>query len=263
MGQRLELSEQAGPAPSTRTRPAPATSPPGPASSASNTTGDGNIATGATALQFNTNGHDNVATGGRGDVRSNTSGSDNVAAGLNALYSNTNGTDNVATGVGALLNNTTAANNVASGFSGAREQHHGPRQRRPRGELPGYQHRPAPPNVALGSGAGQNLTTGSHSIDIASPGVAAESGTIRIGIAANQNAAYLAGVWKKTIGGPTKTVVVNKNGRLGTAPAPAAPVSAKAQTISRLRVALRQQRIDNRRQDAAIQRLQQEVRVGN
>jgi len=74
--------------------------------------------------------------------------------------------------------------------------------------------------------------------------------------------AFLAGVWNTTATGPTKAVVINKNGRLATGPAPAAPVSAQAQTVSRLRAALHKQRIDNHRQDAAIQRLQREVRAG-
>ena len=89
-------------------------------------------------------------------------------------------------------------------------------------------------NLALGSGAGKNLTTGSNNIDIANPGVARESGTIRIGTA-SQTAAYLAGVWDKTAAGPTKAVVINKNGRLATGPAPAAPRrEPELSTISRL-----------------------------
>ena len=131
-------------------------------------------------------------------MKLNTGGYHNVATGNLALMKNTQGHDNSAYGHLALSNAT-----------GSR-------------------------NVALGSGAGQNLTTGSNNVDIANPGVAGESGTIRIGTA-SQTAAYLAGVWNKTIGGPTKAVVINKNGRLGTAPAPAAPLSGKSQTLSRLR----------------------------
>ena len=158
-------------------------------------------------------------------MKLNTTGYHNVATGNQALIKNTQGHDNSAFGHLALSNAT-----------GSR-------------------------NVAVGSGAGQNLTSGSNNVDIANPGVAGESGTIRIG-SASQTAAYLAGVWNETAGGPTKAVVINKNGRLATGPAPAAPVSAQAQTVSRLRASLQKQRIDNRRQDAAIQRLQREVRAG-
>jgi len=78
------------------------------------------------------------------------------------------------------------------------------------------------PNIAIGPIAGKKLTTGSDNIYIAYPG-AVESGTIRIGTAASQNAVFLAGIGGKTIGGPTMAVVVNEKGRLGVAPAPLAP----------------------------------------
>jgi hypothetical protein len=55
------------------------------------------------------------------------------------------------------------------------------------------------PNIAIGPIAGKKLTTGSDNIYIANPG-AVESGTIRIGTAASQNAVFLAGIWGKTIG---------------------------------------------------------------
>jgi hypothetical protein len=164
-----------------------------------NTTGGGNVATGAMALDSNTSGNNNVATGNEA-LSGNTTGRDNSATGLGALIANTNGHDNTASGYHALLHNTTGDS-----------------------------------NIALGSSAGGNLTTGSNNIDIASPGVAGESGTIRIGTAARQNAAYLAGVFGRTIGGPTKAVVVNKNGRLGTKPAPAAPLRDQTQAIKKLR----------------------------
>ena len=172
---------------------------------------------------------------------SNTAGTDNDATGTAALFLNT-GSHNVATGSDALENNAGASNNTAIGFDALLNS-------------------TGAANLALGSGAGKNLTTGSNNVDIANPGVAGESGTIKIGTA-SQTAAYLAGVWNKTAPGPTKAVVINKNGRLATGPAPAAPVSAQAQTVSRLRVALHKQRIDNRRQDVAIQRLQREVQAG-
>ena len=73
-------------------------------------------------------------------------------------------------------------------------------------------------NLALGTGAGYSLTTGSNNIDIANTGVAGDAGTIRIGTQGTHTAAFLAGVSGVTIPGPTKTVVVNAGGQLGTAP---------------------------------------------
>ena len=184
---------------------------------------------------------------------SNTSGSDNVASGLNALFSNTTGADNVATGTGALFDSTTASNNVASGFS-ALENNTTGHDNTALGANALAANKAGNGDLALGSGAGKNLTTGSLNVDIASPGVASESGTIRIGTAF-QKAAYLAGVWNKTAGGPTKAVVINKNGRLATGPAPAAPVASQVRTISRLR-----DRVGKLASE--VQGLQREVRAG-
>jgi len=115
--------------------------------------------------------------------------------------------------------------------------------------------------VALGREAGAKLTTGSNNVDIANPGVAGESGTIRIGTAANQTATYLAGVWNKTIGGPTKAVVVNKSGRLGTAPAPAAPLTGQSQKLARLRTENQRQNDELQQLRSAVQGLRKEVRT--
>jgi hypothetical protein len=87
-------------------------------------------------------------------------------------------------------------------------------------------------NIALGSGAGQNLTTGSDNLDIANAGVAADSGRIRIGTAGQQTAAFLQGVYGKTSSGGV-SVVINSAGKLGTASAASAktagrPLSARA-----------------------------------
>jgi len=54
-------------------------------------------------------------------------------------------------------------------------------------------------SVMAMAGAGQNLTTGSNNIDLANPGVAGESGTVRIGTDANQSAAYLAEIYRAGI----------------------------------------------------------------
>ena len=180
----------------------------------------------------------------------NTAGTDNDATGTAALLLNT-GSHNVATGSDALENNAGASNNTAIGFDALLNS-------------------TGAANLALGSGAGKNLTTGSNNIDIANLGVGGESGIIRIGTAGKQTAAFLQGVYGKTIGGTTKAVVVNSAGRLGTAPAPAAPaLKRQARTIGMLRDNLREQRAENRKQNAelrqqgaAIQRLGKQMQNG-
>jgi hypothetical protein len=118
----------------------------------------------------------------------NKTGTQNLATGTNGLYANTTGSFNVANGVNALRLNTTGSS-----------------------------------NTALGTRAGYNLTTGNNNIDIANQGLAGDAAKIRIGTSGTQTAAFLAGVNGVTIPGPTKTVVVNANGQLGTAPAGSAP----------------------------------------
>ena len=108
-------------------------------------------------------------------------------------------------------------------------------------------------NVALGSGAGQNLTTGSNNVDLANPGVAGESGRIRIGTKGKQSAAYLQGVYGKTAAGGVP-VLINSAGKLGTASA------AKAQPLSA--AAGRGLVAQVRRQQREIKRLRELVRGG-
>jgi len=78
-------------------------------------------------------------------------------------------------------------------------------------------------NIAVGSQAGSNLTTGSNNIDIGNLGVAGESGKIRIGKQGTQNATFIAGIYNMNEGGTIKPVFINSNGRLGTQP----PASAR------------------------------------
>jgi hypothetical protein len=92
----------------------------------------------------------------------------NAVSGYNALLSNTTGVQNTATGPSALLTNTTGLRNTAIGAVALS------------GNSTGSS------NIALGFNAGLNLTTGSNNIDIGAPGVAAESGNIRIGTATKQ-----------------------------------------------------------------------------
>jgi hypothetical protein len=75
-------------------------------------------------------------------------------------------------------------------------------------------------NIAEGWHGGINLTTGSNNIDIGSPGVAGESGVIRIGTITGttsmQSATYVAGIYgvKTTTAG--MAVVIDSSGQLGT-----------------------------------------------
>src|SRR4029077_16863082 len=70
-------------------------------------------------------------------------------------------------------------------------------------------------NIGLGTNGGGNLTTGDNNIDIGNSAVAAESNTIRIGIAGTQGATFIAGISGATASGGA-AVFVNSNGQLGT-----------------------------------------------
>jgi hypothetical protein len=65
----------------------------------------------------------------------------------------------------------------------------------------------------LGVNAGFDSTTGSNSIDIGNPGVAAESGTIRIGSQGTQTKTFVAGIFGSIVTGDA--VVVSNIGQLG------------------------------------------------
>jgi trimeric autotransporter adhesin len=54
---------------------------------------------------------------------------------------------------------------------------------------------------------------GSHNIDIGNKGVAAESGTIRIGTKSTQTATFIEGIFGTSVTG--SAVVVNSHGQLG------------------------------------------------
>jgi hypothetical protein len=57
-------------------------------------------------------------------------------------------------------------------------------------------------------------------------------------------------------------VVVDSAGRLGTAPKPAAPLSGKSQTLSRLPAENRRQSDQLRQLHSAVQRLREQVQNG-
>jgi len=175
-----------------------------------NTTGNSNTAEGWRALFQNTTGDCNTASG-REALLSNTTGFENTATGSVALESNIIGNDNTATGFAALNGNTTGALNTANGTGALVNSN---------GDL----------NIALGFGAGVNLTTGNNNIDIGNLGVAAEANIIRIGtevavtdpfgvIHPAHTATYIASISDAdAIGG--EAVFVTSAGKLGTISVP-------------------------------------------
>jgi hypothetical protein len=110
----------------------------------------------------------------------NKTGSNNTATGgFSALGNNTTGSDNTAIGNEALYQNTIGNN-----------------------------------NIALGNLAGLAIVTTSDNIDIGNIGVGGDSGTIRIGTAATQTNAYIAGISGVAVAGGIG-VIVDTNGHLG------------------------------------------------
>jgi hypothetical protein len=181
---------------------------------ASNTRGNSNTATGWAALTSNTTGNNNTASGTIA-LEFNTSGSENTAFVFQALSSNTTGSNNTASGLAALQNNTTAINNTAFGYESLIENTTGSNNTA-NGAHALASNTTGSSNIAEGWHAGYNLTTGSGDIDIGSPGVAAESGVIRIGTTSTQSAAYIAGIYGVTTGTPGMAVVIDSSGKLGT-----------------------------------------------
>jgi len=124
-------------------------------------------------------GADNVYLG-QGAGNFNVSNAGDTALGANALGNLNNnseltvGADNTALGSGALAQTVSGTGNTAVG----------------QGALAGNTNGNA--KVALGSEAGY-LITGNNNVDIANPGVATDSGIIRIGTPGTQTATYLAG----------------------------------------------------------------------
>lgn len=77
-------------------------------------------------------------------------------------------------------------------------------------------------NIAVGVGAGVNLTTGNDDIDIGADGVAGESKVIRIGARGLQTQAFVQGIYNSALSTLSpRPVVVNSNGRLGYMPSAA------------------------------------------
>jgi len=175
----------------------------------SNTTGTANSAFGTFTMVANLLGTANTAMG-YGALTANTNSGYNVAIGPWALYYQdyANGGSsyyswNVAIGADSLAFNkpTTAGNgayNTGLGGNSLNSNTTGSN------------------NIGIGYNGGFNLTTGNYNIDIGNPGVVAEAGVIRLGLAGQQTKAFIAGVTGVTPGGgATQTVVIDANGQLG------------------------------------------------
>jgi trimeric autotransporter adhesin len=182
-----------------------------------NNTGTSNTAIGDSALSSNTGGSFNTAIGALA-LRENTGGSSNTAIGNGALISNTDGGDNTATGEAALINNTTGSSNTANGFAALNLNSIGFNNTAigtaALGSTTGNN------NIGVGAGAGGNLTNGNNNIYIGSPagntgGVAAESGTIRIGTKDTHRNTLIAGISGATVPNGV-AVIIDGKGHLGT-----------------------------------------------
>jgi trimeric autotransporter adhesin len=161
----------------------------------------------------------------------NTTGSGNVAAGADALSASSTASDNVAVGQSALLGNVSGASNVAVGANALAKV----RGRR---------------NIALGPDAGANVSgVRSDNIEIGNKGLGTDAATTRIGTEGTQTRAFMAGISGTSIAGPTKTLVVNPSGQLGTATA------AKASDLEQLMETVK-------RQQRQIERLREQAKGG-
>jgi len=161
----------------------------------SNDTGISNTATGLHALHNNTSGNANTANGTLA-LTSNQDGDNNTADGRNALGANTAGSDNTAVGIAALSSNTMSDGNTAVGSHAL-------------ASVTGAV------NIALGSNAGSNITTGNRNIDIGNDGDPADSSIIRIGTGGIHQSTFIAGIFGQGAPGGT-TVFVASDGKLGT-----------------------------------------------
>jgi hypothetical protein len=145
-----------------------------------NTIGTNNDGIGAYALVNNTEGNDNAAFGNY-TLATNTTGSGNTAVGFQAGYSLGIGNNNVFVGNNAALN-------LGNGFT----------------------------NVIIGYNSGLSLTQGDDNIYISNPGVATETGIIRVGTPATHTAAFVQGIFGTAVAGTGIGVFVDANGQLGT-----------------------------------------------
>jgi trimeric autotransporter adhesin len=183
-----------------------------------NMIGISNTGVGARALQHNGSGPNNTAVGADA-LNGNTFGALNTAVGVSALFANIGGIANTAVGGGALVtlrgrplleaneNTAVGANALGGATIGSQNTAVG---RSALGSVT-----TGDGNIALGIAAGRGITVGNHNIDIGSSGFASDSATIRIGQQGLHTHTFVAGISGSPIAGTS--VVVNNNGRLGTA----------------------------------------------
>ena len=178
-----------------------------------NTTGNQNTAVGALALEFNT-GASNTAVGYAG-LANNGTGSNNTALGTQALGTNTTGTSNTAVGYLAAYVNSSGFNNTAVGYEALQRNATGGAN-----TAIGFQalfNTSGVNNIGIGDGGGVNVGNGSSNIEIGNIGTSTDSNTIRIGTVGNQTAFFAAGIRGATAGAGALTVLIDSNGRMGTA----------------------------------------------
>jgi hypothetical protein len=159
------------------------------------TDGDNNTAVGFHALFSNVKGDNNTAIGSSA-LQNNTKGLANTAAGALALQNNTTGDANAAFGMFSLFNNSTGFRNTAIGVESLKK-------------VNGFD------NIGLGYEAGKNISAGSFTICIGSPGVSGDNNTIRIGTTGVQTATFIAGISGVTVPDGVG-VIIDINGKLGT-----------------------------------------------
>jgi len=171
-----------------------------------------NTAVGTEALLDLTTGQDNTALGFRA-LTENTEGNLNAAVGSAALRNNRVGNRNTATGDAALFDNAAGNNSTANGRHALQSNKGNNQTAVGCGALEDTA--TSSNNTALGYQAGKNLTTGNDNIEIGNPGVAGESGTIRIG-SSDQTRTFIAGIHGAVLTGGG-AVIVNNLGQLGRA----------------------------------------------
>jgi hypothetical protein len=172
-----------------------------------------NTAVGTEALLDLEDGQDNTALGFRA-LTENSQGNLNTAVGSAALKQNRRGSRNTATGYRALAQCTFGNNNTANGYLALGGGGQSGNNNTAVGAW-ALNTTTGDNNIALGFRAGFSLTTGNQNIDIGNLGVAGESGTIRIGSAA-QTRTFIAGISGQAVNG--SPVYVNAGGQLGVLP---------------------------------------------
>ena len=189
----------------------------------SNIAGGGNTATGFQALKSNTTSNRNTASGYQA-LFSNTVGADNTAVGYQAAFNIIGtvggGSGNTAIGSQTLYSGYQSHDNTAIGYQALFSDAGSPvltfgNYNTAVGGFALQHNTVGASNIALGYGAGYNLTTGIDNICIGNTGVDTDSHTIRIGDQENQTATYIAGIAFQTAPGGL-AVYVNPDGKLGT-----------------------------------------------